>query len=91
MKSDSDRWRNDKNAELSEVIQQLFEMGPSSVASEGRFLFHITLHTLTLLPILAKQQWIYAILAAQVFYEKRSAAEIVVMQRFMERWRSRRR
>ena len=67
---DSDKWRSNKNAELSEVIQQLFAMGPSSVESEERFLFDTTLHTLTLLPITAKQQWIDAILAAQDFYEK---------------------
>ena len=88
---DSDRWRNEKNAELSDVIKQLFLMGPSNVASEERFLYDTSLHTLTSLPITAKQQWINAVLAAQDFFEKRSAAEIQVMQRFMERWRTRRR
>ena len=66
---DSDRWRNEKHAELSDVVKQLFLLGPSSVSSEERFLYDTSLHTLTLLPITAKQQWINAVLAAQDFFE----------------------
>ena len=58
---------------------------------EERFLFDIDLHTLLELPITAKTQWIDAVTAAHDFFERRTQPKIEIMQRFMERWRHRRR
>ena len=89
--SDSDLWKTNKEAELKASIKRIFAMGISSVACDERFLFDINLTTLLNLPITAKQQWIDATIAAQDFYERRTQPEIEIMQRFMERWRTRHR
>ena len=84
-------WRYQTEKELNDNIQQLFSVGISGVARDERFLFDIELERLLSLPITAKRQWIDAVTAAQDFYEDRTQPEIEIMQRFMERWRARRR
>ena len=54
-------------------------------------MFETELETLLSFPIMAKQQWVDVVIAAQDFYENRLAPEIETKQRFMERWRTRRR
>ena len=88
---DSTKWRRKTDTDLGRNIQALYAQGVNSVACEERFLFDIDLCDLLALPITAKQQWIDAIIAAQEFFEVRTQSELEIMQRFMERWRTRRR
>ena len=84
-------WKRRIECELINTLRMRYSTGISSVFCEEKILYDVELDKLKTFPIIAKQQCIDTIIVAQEFFEKRTQTEREIMQRLMERWRTRHR
>jgi hypothetical protein len=84
-------WKRRIECELINTLRMRYSTGISSVFCEEKILYDVELDKLKTFPIISKQQCIDTIIVAQEFFEKRTQTEREIMQRLMERWRTRHR